>query len=63
MLEDYPVLSRIIQNCIENKVNYFREVIHNFDIEKTAIQESLYKGKNLGKICKILGGFSDFHNY
>ena len=63
VLEDYPVLSRIIQNCIENKVNYFREVIHNFDIEKTAIQESLYKGKNLGKICKILGGFSDFHNY
>lgn len=63
VLEQYPVLCRSIQRCIENTVNHFREVIHYFNIEQTAIQEALCKGKNPGKIRSISGNFSDFHNF
>ena len=62
LLEEYPVLYRCVSETIEKTVNYYAEILQDFELEKKQIEDKFYNGKTIGKIQKIIGGHSDLHN-
>lgn len=58
--EKYPELYRCVQEKIQFVTDYYQEVIHNFEQDKSEISRTICN-REINKIIKIDGGVGDTH--
>lgn len=62
LFERYPVLYRCMEEKIGQMVDYYEEIFGCFRREREDISKVLCEGREVRRIIKINGGFSDVHN-
>lgn len=58
--EKYPELYRCVQEKIQFVTDYYQEVLHNFEQDKSEISRTICN-REINKIIKIDGGVGDTH--
>jgi len=61
LLQEYPVLGRQIQVCIDQWVNYSREFLQHLCDDWTAINNTFSPNQNLGILTEVKSNLGDSH--
>ena len=62
LFEQYPVLYRCMEKKIGQMVDFYEEILCFFKQDREEICKKLCKGREIRRIVKISGSFSDLHN-